>query len=270
MALSTAHSEAWVSIGPFGMEIKNGDVINGQMNAIAIDPRDANIIYVGAAEGGVWKTRDGGGSWITLTDTQLVRSFPGGSSKGTTSIGSLAIDPNKPQTVYAGTGDPNIACCFVGPALGVFRSIDGGASWIPTGADPLKGGCWNAAIGMSVVNRIVIVPGRQSTIFAATNTGVYRYREDGSDCWVLLTNGLPQFGRLVVSDMVADPYQGALYAAYPSQGIFKSDLTGNQWQMLAGGLPTPTSAKGFFVSRSRSEAVRAWVFRTHYRLFIPA
>ena len=65
MALSTAHGEAWVSIGPFGMEIKNGDqvnVINGQMNAIAVDPRDANIIYVGAAEGGVWKTRDGGGS----------------------------------------------------------------------------------------------------------------------------------------------------------------------------------------------------------------
>jgi hypothetical protein len=246
MTRSTARGESWVSIGPFGMEIKNGDVINGQMNAIAIDPRDANIIYAGAAEGGVWKTRDGGGSWIPLTDMQLVRTLLGGSKKGTMSIGALAIDPGKPQTVYAGTGDPNVACCFAGPSLGVFRSIDGGASWTPTGADALKAGCSNFAIGTSVVNRIVIVPGRQSTIFAATNTGVFRYREDDSDCWVFLMNGLPQSGRLVVSDMVADPYQGALYAAYPSQGIFKSDLTGNQWQMLAGGLPTPTSATGFF------------------------
>jgi hypothetical protein len=246
MTLSTARGESWVSIGPFGMDIKNGDVINGQMNAIAIDPRDANIIYAGAAEGGVWKTRDGGRSWIPLTDTQLVRTLRDGSKKGTMSIGALAIDPGKPQTIYAGTGDPNVACCFAGPSLGVFRSIDGGASWTPTGADALKAGCSNFAIGTSVVNHIVIVPGRQSTIFAATNTGVFRYHEDGSDCWVFLMNGLPQSGRLVVSDMVADPYQGALYAAYPSQGIFKSDLTGNQWQMLAGGLPTPTSATGFF------------------------
>src|SRR5262249_34087994 len=127
MALSAARGEAWVSIGPFGMEIKNGDVINGQMNAIAVDPRDANIIYAGAAEGGVWKTRDGGGAWLPLTDTQLVRTLSGGAKKGTMSIGALAIDPGKPQTVYAGTGDPNVACCFQGPGLGVFRSIDGGA-----------------------------------------------------------------------------------------------------------------------------------------------
>jgi len=45
------------------------------------------------------------------------------------SIGALAIDPGRPQTVYAGTGDPNVACCFVGAGLGVFRSIDGGSTW---------------------------------------------------------------------------------------------------------------------------------------------
>ena len=236
--LSPARAEGWVSIGPFGLEIPNHDVINGQVNSLAIDPRDTNIIYVGAAEGGVWKTRAGGGSWIPLTDTQLVRTLSNGSLKATMSIGALAIDPGKPNTVYAGTGDPNIACCFTGPALGVFRSVDGGANWTPTGADALKPGCSNAAIGISMVSRIVIVPGRQSMIFAATSSGVYRYREDGSDCWQVLINGLPQTGRLLVNDLVADPYQGALYAAYPSQGIFKSDLTGNQWQMLAGGLPT--------------------------------
>ena len=236
--LSTARSEGWVSIGPFGLEIANHDVINGQANTLAVDPRDANIIYLGAAEGGVWKTRDGGTSWIPLTDTQLVRTLSSGSLKGTMSIGALAIDPGKPLTVYAGTGDPNVACCFQGPGLGVFRSVDGGANWTPTGADPFKPGRSNGPMSISVVNRMVIVPGRQSTLFAATNTGLYRYREDGSDCWQLLRNGLPQTGRVIVNDLVADPYQGALYAAFPDQGIFKSDLNGNQWQMLAGGLPT--------------------------------
>jgi hypothetical protein len=235
--LSTARAEQWVSIGPFGMPIANHDVIDGQANAIAVDPRDANIIYLGAAEGGVWKTRDGGGSWIPLTDTQLVRRQSSGSMKATMSIGAIAIDPGKPQTVYVGTGDPNPAtCCFAGAGLGVFRSADGGSSWVPTGADPNKIGCSNGAIGRSVVNRIVVVPGRQTSVFGATNSGVYRYREDGTDCWVFLMNGIPSGNAI---DMVADPYQSALYVGFWSQGVFKSnDLSGNQWQMLAGGLPT--------------------------------
>jgi hypothetical protein len=145
MVLSSARGESWVSIGPFGMEIPNHDVIDGQVNALAIDPRDANVIYVGAAEGGVWKTRDAGGSWIPLTDTQLVRPLSTGSLKATMSIGALAIDPGKPQTIYAGTGDPNVACCFIGAGLGVFRSMDGGGSWTPTGAQALKPGCSNAS-----------------------------------------------------------------------------------------------------------------------------
>src|SRR5262249_8056426 len=68
---SGARAEGRDSIGPFGALLSNNDVINGQMNALAIDPRDANILYAGAAEGGVWKTSNGGASWTPLTDTQL-------------------------------------------------------------------------------------------------------------------------------------------------------------------------------------------------------
>ena len=232
----TGHAEGWLSIGPFGLPIPNHDVINGQTTTLAIDPRDANIIYLGASEGGVWKTRDGGNSWTPLTDTQLVRPQLSGSPKATMSIGAIAIDPGKPQTIYVGTGDPNVACCFVGAGLGVFRSVDGGSSWIPTGANLNKAGCSNFAIGASVVNRIVVVPGRLSSVFAATNSGVYRYREDGTDCWILLTNGIAQSGTAI--DIVGDPYQGALYAAFWSQGIYKStDLSGNQWQKMTSVLP---------------------------------
>jgi len=99
---SGARAEGWDSIGPFGATLSNNDVIRGQMNALAIDPRDANILYAGAAEGGVWKTSNGGASWTPLTDTQLVRKLASGKLRGTLSIGSLAVNPVTPDIVMPG------------------------------------------------------------------------------------------------------------------------------------------------------------------------
>ncbi len=196
-------------------------MISGQVNALAIDPRDANIIYIGSAEGGVWKTRDGGGSWIPLTDTKTRPHAPERLVQGTLSIGALAIDPGKPQTVYAGTGDPNIACCFWGPALGVFRSMEAARTGLQRVANAQKAGCSNAAIGISVVNRIVVIPGRQSTVFAATNSGLYRYREDGSDCWANLMNGLPQSGAPLVNDINRRSVCGSLVCSLSCTGYLQ-------------------------------------------------
>jgi photosystem II stability/assembly factor-like uncharacterized protein len=233
-----AGAEEWISIGPFGTLLANHDVISGQVNAIAVDPRDANIVYVGASEGGVWKTTDGGGSWAVLTDTQLVRKLPSGKSKGTLSIGSIALDPSNSLNVYVGTGDPNVAFRFVGPSLGVFRSTDGGNTWAPLGINLSR--CENGTMSQRTVNRLLVVPrpGRPTIVYAATNFGLFRYRENGRDCWRRLTNGLPPFFGNAI-DLVADPYQGALYVAYSGLGVFKStDLSGAQWAMLGGGLPT--------------------------------
>jgi len=237
-----AVAESWVSIGPFGTPLVNNDVISGQVNAIAVHPKDANTLYVGASEGGVWKTSDGGATWRALTDVRLVRKQASGKFKGTLTIGSLAIDPNMPETVYVGTGEPNLGCCnnLVGAALGVFRSTDGGTTWVPTGADLNRAGCANGAIGQAVVNRLLAVAGAPTAVLAATNTGLFRYLEDGNDCWTRLSTGLPPSGNAI--DLVEDPFQGALYVAFGSQGIFKStSLSGAQWTMLAGGLP----ASGF-------------------------
>ena len=133
LLFTPARAEHWDSLGPFGVPLRNNDVISGQVNAIAVDPRDANVLYIGASEGGVWKTSNGGATWTPLTDTKLVRKLPSGKTKGTLSIGALAINPTNPDTVYAGTGDPNIGGFFVGPGLGVFRSTDGGNTWTPLG-----------------------------------------------------------------------------------------------------------------------------------------
>ena len=246
-------AEEWVSIGPFGTPLTNNDVISGQVNAVAVHPRDANTLYIGASEGGVWRTNDGGVTWRALTDTQLVRKISN-RSKGTLSIGAVAIDPVNTRTIYAGTGDPHVACdSLFGPSLGVFRSTDAGDNWKPTGVDLTK--CGNFAIGNATVNRFLIIPGtpppvieaakvkppdvrpgRAAQILAATNFGLFSYKEDGSDCWTRLTNGLPTFGNAV--DLAADPYQRVLYTSFQSQGIFRStDLSGTQWKKLTEGLP---------------------------------
>jgi hypothetical protein len=72
---SGARAEGRDSIGPFGALLSNNDVISGQMNALAIDPRDANTLYVGAAEGGVWKTSNGGASYRRSERRMLFRWF---------------------------------------------------------------------------------------------------------------------------------------------------------------------------------------------------
>ncbi len=228
--------EEWVSVGPRGIALPNNDVISGQVNAIAIHPTDANTLYIGASEGGVWKTSNGGGTWTPLTDFQLARLLPTGVRRGTTSIGSIAIDPTRPNIVYAGTGDPNIAISLFGPGLGVFRSVDAGQNWVPTGATFKRAGCQNEAMSQAVVNRILVRPGIPTMVFAATNIGLFSYRDDGSDCWRQLTQGLPGFGNAI--DLVVDNFEGSLYVAFSGQGIFRSQSTNTTaWTKLTQGLP---------------------------------
>ena len=257
-----ARAEQWVSIGPFGAPLVNNDVICGQTDAVGLDPHDGNTLFVAAAAGGLWRTKDGGATWKPVADTQLVRKVFSGLNQGTLCTGAIAIHPQNSRTIYLGTGDSHMGVPIIGPNLGVFRSTDGGDTWTATGAN--FGQCDNGAIGISVVNRLVIVPGGQrivppiatnkaasriiippgplrqpDRIFAATTAGLFVYPENGSDCWTRLTdtNGLPKSGDAV--DLAADPFQKVFYVSFFSIGIFKStDLIGTQWKQLTNGLPT--------------------------------
>jgi photosystem II stability/assembly factor-like uncharacterized protein len=228
--------EVWASVGPRGIAISNGDVISGQVNAIAVHPTDANTLYIGASEGGVWKTTNGGASWTALTDFQLTRALPGGIRRGTLLIGSLAIDSARPNVIYAGTGNPNFATGFMGSALGVFRSANAGQTWEPTGVSFTRPGCQNAAMSQSTVNRMLVRQGLPTQVLAATNTGLYTYREDGSDCWIRVTQGLPFSGNAI--DLAVDHFAGVFYTAYSGIGIFRSQGTNvSSWSQLTQGLP---------------------------------
>src|SRR2546430_6902076 len=117
-------STTWSPLGPAPVGSVAGSLqtASGRLNSIAIDPTSPNTIYVGGAQGGVWKTVDGGNSWIPLTDSQC-----------SLAMGSVAIDPVNTSIIYAGTGElNNSGDSYYG--CGVLRSTDGGSSWTQLGA----------------------------------------------------------------------------------------------------------------------------------------
>src|SRR5579883_2932275 len=91
----------------------------GAANVILQSPADANTLYMGTVNGGVWKTTNAGQTWVPLTD-QI----------GSLSISSLVLDPTDPtgNTLVAGTGGTSSFAIW-GVNGGIFRSTDGGQSW---------------------------------------------------------------------------------------------------------------------------------------------
>ena len=125
----------WVQIGPtalpgggtistyyswyrkFSSEKVYSALATGRVTTIVVDPTDPKIIYLGTAQGGVWKTKDGGRNWIAKSDYEI-----------SLSIGALAIDPKNPLVLYAGTGEGNFSQdSYYGN--GILKTTDGGETW---------------------------------------------------------------------------------------------------------------------------------------------
>ena len=97
------------NIGPAGM--------SGRITTIDVVVNNPNIIYLGAASGGVWKTENSGNSWTPLFDEQPIEN-----------IGSIAIQQSNPNIVWVGTGEGNPRNSLnIGE--GIYKSMDAGRTW---------------------------------------------------------------------------------------------------------------------------------------------
>jgi hypothetical protein len=160
-AAQPLRSVTWTQRGPTN--------IGGRMTDIAVDPNNGDIVYAGAAEGGVLRSTDAGQTWTPLFDDQPVLS-----------IGALAIDPGNPDVIYAVTGEVNPGGGSVAyGGAGLFRSNDQGGTWEYVGLED------SGSIG-----RIRIDPTDPNRIFVAamgflweTNPerGVYRTTDGGAN-----------------------------------------------------------------------------------------
>ena len=89
--VSTPTYPSWRLIGPTGKPSGGGA---GRLNFVRFDPTNSNIIYVGAPDGGLWKSTDGGTNWSTNTDKLTVIG-----------MSDIVFDPTNNQTMYVATGD---------------------------------------------------------------------------------------------------------------------------------------------------------------------
>ena len=114
---------SWTSLGPTGVFftfVPKWGKVGGRTRSIAVHPNDPLTLYIGTAQGGIWKTTDGGENWQDI-----------GYGLESLAFGAIAIDPNNPETIYAGSGE---VCFFLGyvgfDGKGIFKSTDGGNSWM--------------------------------------------------------------------------------------------------------------------------------------------
>src|SRR5579862_5339106 len=101
----------WRSIGPY---------IGGRVVAVAGVPSNPSLFYMGAVQGGVWRSNDYGQDWTNITDGKI----PGIANP----IGALAVAPSNANVIYAGTGEADIRGDFA-TGDGVYKTTDAGKTW---------------------------------------------------------------------------------------------------------------------------------------------
>lgn len=184
--IAVAFTSNWYYRGPNNLDIPYRQYwgtrpVSGRINAVLYDvTRPQDTYYIGAGNGGVWKTTDGGVNWRPLSDDWDVLA-----------VSSLAMDPGDNRVVFAGTGDRAHRGSNEGAVsrtvfgVGIMRSTDRGTTWTNVGRTQMIG---------SVVTKILIDP-EDPTIMLATcaggsNQGVYRSTDRGLT-WARIT-ALPQ------------------------------------------------------------------------------
>ena len=209
-AAATA-APGWTFIGPQDNNFWGGNS-SGRITALVVDPRNNQVVWAGAADGGVWKTTDGGAHWTPMTDSQP-----------TLSTGALALDPTNPDTIYVGTGEANESVDSYGGA-GILKSTDGGATWV------------NLASQFSgyVFGGIAVNPSNPQVVLAASDGGIYR-SADGGNTWNEMLHGV--VGTAVVFNP-ANPsiaWAGIGYAfGDPANGVYQSADGGQTWTRVTG------------------------------------
>ncbi len=236
----------WRNIGPANMM--------GRVTDVEGVPGNPDLVYVGTASGGVWKTENGGVTWTPIFDDQPVAS-----------IGDIALEPGNPDVIYVGTGESNVRNS-VSFGRGIFKSTDGGKNWNFLGLEKTER-----------ISRIVINPKNPRIVFAGAlgkafgsnpERGVFMSRDAGEN-WRKVLYIDDKHG---VADMDINPANpNILFASMwrferkpwtfisgdTEGGVFRSIDGGLTWSKVAQGLPKMAGRIGVKVAPSRPQIVYA-------------
>jgi photosystem II stability/assembly factor-like uncharacterized protein len=221
--LRTMH---WRSIGPFR---------GGRTRAVSGVPSQPNVFYIGAVNGGVWRTDDYGRTWNPIFDQEP-----------TSSIGAIVVSPSNSNIIYVGSGEglhrPDLSV-----GNGIYKSVDGGKTWMHLG---LRNG--------QQISAMAIDPGNPDRLFVAVvghpygpnpERGIYRSLDGGGTFKKVLgidanvggkdveiDPANPQIVYATLWEAREGPWENGSWSGTQG-GIYKSEDGGTTWKKLSGGLP---------------------------------
>lgn len=215
--------EPWTIQGPGNL--------GARINTVAVNPDNEDIIFVGYSGGGLWRTLNGGQTWESIFDTEIFNA-----------ISDITIDPNDTNTIYIGTGDPNIpGLAYIGE--GIFKSTDNGDTWAHAGLTEQR-----------VISKVRIHPEDSDILYVGSmglpftrndSRGLYRSMNAGAD-WkkifyvsdstgvsdVLINPEKPEIINVATWDRVRNNSESLVVGE--GSGIFVSQDSGDTWNRAAG------------------------------------
>ena len=194
------------NIGPGGM--------SGRITSIDVVGSDSDIMYVGTASGGLWKSTSGGVTWEPIFNDQV-----------TASVGAVAIQQSNPDVIWVGTGEGNPRNSLNG-GYGIFKSLDGGKSWKSMGLEKTRH-----------IHRVLIDPTNPNIVYVAaigspwgvhSERGVYK-TTNGGKSWkkILYVNDKTGAADLVMDPTNPNKLVAAMWEHKRDPWFFKSGGSGS-------------------------------------------
>jgi photosystem II stability/assembly factor-like uncharacterized protein len=232
----------WVNIGPAPINIPAGKLTafpkrsrwSGRVAYVEVDPSDPNHWLIGAPQGGIWETKDGGATWRPRTDNVPDTLTP--PAMGSLDMGAIAFAPSQPNIVYAGTGDAVFNRDAYGMA-GVLKSTDGGTTWTLVATEPFV----HAAF-----SDLRIHPHNPNLLLAATTAG-WRRLSSGRGVFKSTHGGIQWRQKLKGNATDLEIHPGDFEKVYAAigkiegseagmdlNGVYRSTDGGDTWTMIMG------------------------------------
>ena len=249
-------TDSWKLIGPSPTKsafMSNWGQTSGRINTVAVSPASAQIVLIGSSTGGIWRSTNGGNSFIPVSDSHVDLA-----------VGSITFSKSSPSIAYAGMGDTRSV--YIGS--GVLKSTDAGRTWarISNSSLPSPGAIADIEVDPSNPNRVYAAQYSrlsENRLFASG----FHYSTDGGVSWTRTLQGLARDIQLSPNNS-RTIFVGMARVDQPEEmpaGVYKSTDSGATWSPVYAAPYDATRTRDVRVSISQSSPQKVYVYTGGFR-----